>query len=92
MRCRKGRTRCPILMFVQVIHHIQGLMRGTSPEVTTAFHAETDGRFVEIKSNFRKRNFLERIKEPIFFRCSFINRFNRRTPIQSELRDHSISY
>ena len=36
--------------------------------MTPIFHARPNGRFMEIKSNLRrKRNFTEQIKTPIFF-------------------------
>ena len=62
MRCSESRTNSPILMFFQLVHHNRGLIRSTSPDVTTVFDAEMDDTFVETKSNFRKRNFLEGIK------------------------------
>ena len=65
MRCSESRTNSPILCIITV-HHNRGLIRSTSPDVTTVFDAETDDTFVETKSNFRKRNFLEGIKITIF--------------------------
>ena len=38
--------------------------------MTPIFHARPNGRFMEIKSNLRrKRNFTEQIKTPIFFKA-----------------------
>ena len=34
--------------------------------MTTVFPARSYGRFIEIKSNLRKKNFIEQIKAPIF--------------------------
>ena len=34
--------------------------------MTTLFHARPRSRFTEIQSNFRKKNFIERIKAHIF--------------------------
>ena len=34
--------------------------------MTTVSHARTCGRFIEIKSYFRRKNFVEGIKAPIF--------------------------
>ena len=40
--------------------------RRTSPDVTTVFHTWVNGRFIEIQSNVRRKNFIERIKALIF--------------------------
>ena len=45
---------------------VQVARRSTRPDMKTAFHARSYGRFIEIKSNLRKKNFIERIKAPIF--------------------------
>ena len=36
--------------------------------MTTAFHVRPYRKFINIKSNLRKRNFIERIKDPIFLK------------------------
>ena len=40
--------------------------RRTSPDVTTVFHTWVNRRFIEIQSNLRRKNFIERIKPSIF--------------------------
>ena len=34
--------------------------------MTTVFHAKPYGRFIEVRTTSRERNFLEQIKAPIF--------------------------
>ena len=34
--------------------------------MTTVFYGRPDGRFIEITSNIKRKNFIERIKAPVF--------------------------
>ena len=51
------------------------IIRNTSPDMKTLFHAKLDGRFVEKKPNFEERNIIERIVSK-FLTGSFSNRDN----------------
>ena len=46
--------------------------RSTSPYMTIVFHARLYNRFTEIKSTFRKKNFVEQIKVPIYLEAVFV--------------------
>ena len=46
--------------------------RCTSPDVTTVFHTWVNGRFIEIQSNLRRKNFIERIKAPVFLEAVLV--------------------
>ena len=34
------------------------------PDIATVFHARSYGRFIEIRSNLRRKNFIQKIKAP----------------------------
>ena len=42
------------------------ITRSTSPDLTTVFHTWPYGKFIEIQSTFRRRNFIERIRLQFF--------------------------
>ena len=53
----------------------------TSPNMTTVFHARLHGRFVEIKSNLRRKKLYRTNQNSVFLEGSFNNR-DVITPIQ----------
>ena len=71
------RTNSPVYPFSQLIKQFQVATRRTSPDKTLVFHASVYGRFIEIQSNFRRKN-----QNSNFLRGSFSNIDNVRTPIQ----------
>ena len=56
--------------------------RDTSPDVTTVFHAWAHGRFKDIQSNLRRKEFQRTNKGSNFLGGSFSNRDNVRYPVQ----------
>ena len=55
--------------------------------MTIVFHARPFGRFIEIKSNLRWKNFIERIKTPIFLGDSFSSGDNVKPQSNLEEKD-----
>ena len=56
--------------------------RSTNPDMTTVFYTWPYGRFIEIQSNFRRKNLYRRNQGSNFLGISFSNRDNVRAPIQ----------
>lgn len=66
-RNSKRRTNSATYLLLKLIQHIQVATRSTVLDIT-AFHAESNGRFIKIRSNFEKGNFIEQISVPLFLR------------------------
>ena len=54
------------ISILQLIQQFQVATTRTSPNMTTVLHPWPYGRFMEIQSNLRRKNFIEQIKVPIF--------------------------
>ena len=48
-------TNSPTYPFLQFIPHIQVTVSSTCPDLTTVFHARLYGRFIDIKTKFRRK-------------------------------------
>ena len=80
-RGSKWRTDCPASVFVAYLT-IQVATRGSSPNVTTVFHAWVYVRFIEIQRNLRRKKLPRMNYGSNFYGGSFSNRDNERAPIQ----------
>ena len=69
-------------VFIQLIYQCQVATRGTSPDVTTVFHALLYCRFIEIQSNLRRKKRLRMNQGSNFLGGMFNDRDNARAQIQ----------
>ena len=70
-RCLKRSSKWRSCILVSVAYPTTPC-RSTNPDITTVFHTWLYGRFMEIQSNLRKRNVIERIKAPIFLEALLV--------------------
>ena len=52
---QKVKHRQPYVPISVTYQHIQVVVRSTSPDMTTLFHAKPSGTFIETKSKLRKK-------------------------------------
>ena len=81
-RGSKSRTNSPTYLFLKLIQQFQVATRSTSPDMTALLHTWPYGRFIEIKSNLRRKKLHRTNQGSNFLGGSFSNRDNVRAPIQ----------